>query len=254
MDRRTISDKGNDTRRPGYLGASFLLLISVCIPQTFAGDLSPIAPASIDQETNTGAGTGVVASPVTTLPLKVQKAELSLEKLRDIGLDLKHVLKAASSLYDDVMIAPVRLLTEPEVVGGAVMISLPVATQPIGPPEPPNKERIDLAMNEIKTVITMMKKNVDAFVGDGKNLDLPDNVRQVLEPQFDNWIQMVNTMAGREEQLEEITQGPPYNNLAIAALAIDIQKDVKELDRIRREIYKVIRKEGKRIAAYEQSQ
>jgi hypothetical protein len=254
MTTANMRDQSGDGRWSLNFIAIISLFVSLSIPQAYADDSAPSPPASKPRDTSRNGGIAATASPATPLPGKVEKVEMSLEKLRDIGLDLKHVLKAASSLYDDVMIAPVRLINEPEVVGGAIMISLPIAAQPIGPPEPPNKERVDLAMSEIKTVIGMLKQNVPEFVGDGKELDLPDNVRAELEPQFTDWVQMVNTMAWRETQLEQITQGPPYNNMDIAAQAIQIQQNAKELDRIRREIYKVIRREGKRIENWEKSQ
>ncbi len=192
-------------------------------------------------------------APATQKPLKgsVEKVELNLELLRDVGLDLKEVLKAASSLYDEVTVQPVRLLTQPEVVGNGIIINVPIGTTPVGPPQPARKERVDLAMNSIKPIIKMMKANVDAFVAGDRKFDLPADVIAQLKPKFKEWASTVNTVASREQELEAITASPPYSNRTIADLAVSLQKDVKELDKTRRAIYRVIRKEGKRIAAGE---
>lgn len=174
----------------------------------------------------------------------VQKVELSLDKLREVGIDLKNLLKAAGSLYDEVTIQPVRIITQPEVVGRGMIINIPVGTVPTGPVAPPKKERVDLAMNNLRPVITMMKTNVDAFVSGKEQLDLSDTLQKQLQPQFDQWIALVNDLSAHQAKLETLTQGPPYDNAAIASQAGVLQSDIKKLDDTRRSIYKVIRKQG----------
>lgn len=191
------------------------------------------------------------AAPAAREPLKgsVQMVELNLELLRDVGIDLKQLLKAASSLYDEVTIQPVRLVTQPEVVGAGIMINIPIATQPVGPPQPARKDRVDLAMNNMRPIIKLMKSNVDEFITGDRKFDLPSDVIATLKPHFKAWAATVNAVAETEKQLEQMTAGPPYNNAQIADAAVAIEKDVKDLDKTRHAIYKVIRKEGKRRAA-----
>ena len=203
--------------------------------------------ATTSSITPTAAGTGATGSTVQ-LQGGVQKFVLSLEKLRDVGLDLKHILKSASSLYDEVTIQPVQLIFEPEMING-VTINIPVGSQPIGPVQPARKDRVDLAMSGMRPLIDMMKKSVDGFMSGKEELALPDSVIAELKPQFTEWINAVDTMSDQEHQLERLTSAQPYDQQSIADLAIAIHQDVKELDKDRRSIYKVIRREGKRIAA-----
>jgi hypothetical protein len=178
----------------------------------------------------------------------VKQFVLNLEKLRDVGLDLKHILKASGSLYDEVTIQPVQLIYEPEIIGGTC-ISLPIGSQPIGPVQPARKDRVDLSMSGMRPLIDMMKKNVDEFMSGKEELALPDSVKTELKPQFKDWVYNVDDMAYKEQQLEKLTSAQPYDQQAIADAATYIHKDVRELDKARRSIYKVIRREGKRIAA-----
>jgi hypothetical protein len=213
----------------------------------FSQDSAP--PASTETPAATPAATDA-AAPASGAALQgsVEKVELSLEKLRDIGLDLKQVLKAADSLYDEVTIQPVRIITQPEVIGNGMIINIPIGKEPIGPPQPPRKERVDLAMKGIEPTVQMMKRNVDNFVSGKLELDLPAPVMTELDPQFKGWVAAVNDMAAKEAKLEQLTVGPTYDNAAIADQAAQIQRDVKYLDERRRAIYKVIRNEGKRRA------
>lgn len=184
----------------------------------------------------------------TTLQGGIQHITLSLERLRDVGLDLKAVLKAADGLYDEVTIQPVTLITEPEVVGRGIIINIPIGTQPAGPVAPARKDRVDLAMNNMRPIIEKMKSNVDAVVSGSAHIDLPADIQERLKPQFKTWVTDVNETASDLENLEKLTAvTPPYDQPSIAQYAQSIQVNVKDLDKTRREIYKVIRKEGKRI-------
>jgi hypothetical protein len=215
----------------------------------FAQPLNNHIPQKPEQLTLETVDPAVGSAPKTQNPpiqVTVKKVQLSLEELRDIGLDLKHVLSACRHLYDEVTIQPVSMITEPEIIDMGVVISIPVATEPAGPPAQPRKERVDLLMSEIVPVITMLKKNADDFVSGNRQLDLPDDVRQELKPDFDQWISLVNDIALRLQKLVLLTQGPPYDNDAIASAATTIQQDAKQLEDTRRIIYKIMHKEEKR--------
>jgi hypothetical protein len=202
--------------------------------------------AQAGNASTTPAPSGAAKAP-RVLQGGVQKFVLNLEKLRDVGLDLKQILKAASSLYDEVTIQPVELITEPEMING-VTINIPVGRQPIGPVQPARKDRVDLAMNAMTPIIDMMKKNVDEFLSGHEELALPDSVKLELKPQFSEWIGSVKVMASQEKELEQLTKQQPYDQQSIADLALQIHQDVRDLDKTRRSIYKVIRREGKKIA------
>jgi hypothetical protein len=248
----------NDTRHHILIT---LLLISFCGSGTLVGAADsqqtspqPTAPSPADSpppaSTPGGASGSTASTPQQNKQLQagVQKIEISLKTLRDVGLDLKHLLKSVSGLYDEVTIRPVTIITEPEVVGRGIMINIPVGTMPTGPVEPPRKDRVDQSMSEIRPVITFMKKNVDAFVSGNAQLDLPPDVQQQLQPQIKAWTGTVDDLSAHLNNLEQLTQGPTYSNDAIAAATTAMQQDIKNLDQTRRDIYKGLRDEGKHRA------
>jgi hypothetical protein len=182
-----------------------------------------------------------------TQPLQggVQIIELSLERLREIGVDIKHMLKAASSLYDEVTIQPVTIITEPEVVGFGTVINIPIGTMPTGPVQPPKKERLDLAMNHLNPIIKLMKSDVDDFMSGKRKLDLNDETRQELQPIFKAWVDDVNALNGELNNLQSLTNSPPFDNSAIAQATQSLQESAKKLEQARRVIYKKLQKEAK---------
>jgi len=222
------------------LAAIALLYVAHSCPADAPASGQTSAPGA-DSASSTTAGS-------TALTGKVQKVELNLEKLRDVGLDLKHTLKALSSLYEEVTTQPVSIVTEPEVIGMGTIIYIPVGTQPVGPVQPARKQRVDLEMNAIKPEVTQMKTNVDEFLSGHAQLDLPSDVMSELQPEIKTWVATVENLSGNLAQLTQLTQGPPYDQPDIAGKTVDMQKEIKQLDETRRKIYKVIRKEGKRIA------
>ncbi|MBY0359010.1 MAG: hypothetical protein K2W82_13490 [Candidatus Obscuribacterales bacterium] len=190
------------------------------------------------------------SAPAVPLTTGVHKVELTLEVLRDVGLDLKHLVTAAGRLHDEVSIQPVTLQTEPEVVGMGTIIYIPIGTTPVGPPAPPRKDRLDMAMSQLTPQINIMKKNVDDFVSGKDQLDLPDDVLAELQPMTSEWVTLVNDVYAQLQKVLPLVQGPTYDNAAIAAQAIAIQQDAQKLETLRHKIYKIIRKEGSRAAGH----
>lgn len=199
-----------------------------------------ITPPPADGGTDAG-------SSGATAPMQagVQMIELNLQMLTQVGLDIKNLLKSTGSLYDEVTIQPVSVITEPEVVGRGIIINIPVGTRPVGPPAPPKKARVDLAMNQIRPIVTTLKQDVDEFETGKARLDISDDTRKDLHPYFDSWIKTVNDINTNMKQLESVTTGPPYDNSSIAQAAGTIHQDAQRLDEVRRKIYKYLQKEGK---------
>ncbi|MBI4533866.1 MAG: hypothetical protein HY711_07945, partial [Candidatus Melainabacteria bacterium] len=190
-NKHTEKSTGASGNKVCHVLLAVMTLMTLLGSAAAVGDeLSPAVTSetSVNADSNT---TGATTQSMPPLKGRVEKVELSLEKLRDVGLDLKNVLKAASSLYDEVTIQPVRLITEPEVVGRGIVINIPIGTVPVGPPQPARKDRVDLAMAGITPIITMMKNNVDEFMAGNSQLNLPQDVIEELQPDLKDWTSMV---------------------------------------------------------------
>lgn len=189
------------------------------------------------------------SSSTTKPPFKLQatKIEVSLDQLNDVGLDLKHVLTCCRHLYDEVSIRPMNIITEPEMIGTGVVINLPVAMEPTEPPKPPRKQRVNLIMSEIRPVIELLKQNGDQFLKDNEVSGYPQSVQDELAPLLKKWIAYTDDVLAKLIKLEELTPGPTYDNYAIAQTTRAIEDDIKQIDDVRRPIYKLVQEEGKRI-------
>ncbi len=224
---------------------SILFCLLIC---AYAGNSLATAGTQQDQKAGSADNTSTVsASSGQPFKLSATKVELSLDQLNDVGLDLKHVLSSCQHLYDEVMCQPVTVITEPEMIGTGVVINLPVGTEPTGPPRPARKERVDLIMAEIRPVITLLTKNGDQFLADSQVVGFPEDMQEKIQPLLKKWIMYADDVYAKLLELEKLTIGPTYDNYAIAGKIKLVQQDIQQIDEVRRPIYKLVQKEGKRL-------
>ena len=214
---------------------------------TTSANTSTTANTNITTQTTDSNAQSASQKPAQTFKLSATKVNLGLEQLNDVGLDLKNVLSATRHLYDEVMIQPVSIITEPEMVAGCV-INLPVGTEPTGPPMPPRKARVDMIMSQIRPVIALLKQNADQFMIDSQISNFPEDIQPKLDPLFKKWLTHMDDAYGRLLDLEKLTVGPPYDNYAIAETTKIIQQDIKQIDEARRPIYKIMQEESKKLS------
>lgn len=201
---------------------------------------------STTESTTVSPTTNNAASTKTTFKLSAQKVELSLEKLNDIAADLKNILSVSRHLYDEVMVQPVTVITEPEIINSTV-ISIPVGTQPTGPPRPARKERVDALMAQMRPMVDLLKTNADDFMSDSEVTEYPPDMEEKVDPLFKKWLAYMDDVYARLLTLEKLTVGPTYDNYAIAGTCQLIERDVKKVDEVRHPIYKLIQEEGKKL-------
>lgn len=205
-----------------------------------------LATAMAPQTLAQGAATAPTAAK-PPIEAGVQKVRLTLEDLRTVGLDLKNILKSTSTLYDEVTIQPMQIVTQPEVIGMGTIISIPISTTPTGPVKPASPKRVQLAMSQIKPTVEQFKATVDDFMSGEKELDLPDDLHKTVQPNLDSWMATVTLLSQQEQQLEQLTANAPYDQPAIAQNCVAMEKNIKSLDETRRKIYKTLKKHAKQL-------
>jgi hypothetical protein len=176
----------------------------------------------------------------------IQKIDLSLEHLRDVGLDLKQVTTSCRHLYDEVNQQPVSLMTSPSMIGAGTIINIPIGFQQVGTPAQPRKARVDQAMSIMTPIITTLKKNSDDFVSEEKTLDVSPEVQNDLTPLIQRWISGINDIAAQLNQLQGLTSGSVYDNASISTICSSMQQRAKMLDKVRGDAFKIIKKASKK--------
>lgn len=247
--RTTLSNRLNFAAVAAVvLLANALVLVSVVKADDHNAAATSPSPAAAVPSTSSQAPATAADPTAAAAPLQggVKLVAPTLGHLHDLGLDLKHLMTGASHLYDEVNIAPVSLETMPEVVGRGIIINIPIGTQQMGPPAPPRKDRLNLAMAQITPVVTQLKQDVDLFVSGHQRLDITDETRSELKPVLENWITSVNSLAKQLDNLQSLTAGPNYDNAQISQAAQQVQGHCQALQKDLKKVYKAIQREGKR--------
>ena len=182
---------------------------------------------------------------------KVQTMKLELEALEALGPYLKQVIKGANNLFETVTFQPVTLITQPTMVGpnSGTITNIPVGVQPTGPPKQLTPRELQTAINKMKPTIDHLKQNVDEFMSEERQLNIPPDLMTRLDPQFTEWVGLVNRISAQQIELIRISQNPPYDNMQIAKAALIIEKNAKRLEKVRSSLYKTMRKESKRLSS-----
>jgi hypothetical protein len=238
----------NSCRSTLKLSALLLALIAPATCLASRADDSSMQSVSVaTPDTQASTASTAAVTPTTTLSGSIEKITIDLNRLNDVGRDLKHVVKSLSNIYDEATYEPATFTSEPEMVGPTI-IMMPMLVRPIGmPPQPMRKEKVDLAMSEIKPVIDMLAKNVNRYVNGQVKLDLPDDIMAQVQPNLNEWVSGINDLNNMETALEGMTQAPPYNNDKIGNQVLAMEKQIKKLDESRRTIFSVVRKEGEKM-------
>jgi hypothetical protein len=217
------------------------MLPVLCIAVAF-GIMLPAALADV-----TPPATASQSTPARKpLEAGTQVVVLTLSNLREVGTDLKHLQSAATHLYDEVTIQQVTLQTQPELINPGLVINIPVGTIPTGVILDAKPKRVEAAMAEIRPIATLLKSDVDEFVSGEKQLQMPGATQEEMEQRLRQWAVSVNNIYAQLEVLEPLTKTAPYNQPGIAQATWAIVQDAKELDKMRRVLYKSLQREGKR--------
>jgi hypothetical protein len=185
------------------------------------------------------------SAPTKTLSGGAQVVVLTLNDLRDVGVDLDHLRTAASHLYDETTMQRVTLQTRPSLVGPGTVINIPVGTTPTGEYIQPRPRRVGAAMAAIRPIATLLKTDMDSFLTEEKQLEVPGVTQDELQSVMKQWSKSVDNIYGQLQLLEPLTEHPPYNQGAISQATWAIVEDAKELERLRRIMHKALQREGK---------
>ncbi len=97
------------------------LLITITLISSGQSAIAATTNSQMTTATQQSKDTATNSSASKTFKLSATKVNMGLEQLNDVGLDLKNVLTSTRHLYDEVMIQPVTVITEPEMIAAVVI-------------------------------------------------------------------------------------------------------------------------------------
>lgn len=187
---------------------------------------------------------GVNPSDAPDIKAGVNVYVVSLENLKEIGMAIQEVQEASTDLYEEVSRREVTLTSTPNVVGYTVLSMPSGFTQ--GAYLPPRKKWVDAYMSDMSRIVKLMKDECDDVLAGKASLTVPVPEQEQVKTMFTQWVGLVNDTFNKVSELEKTTQQPMLNNASIANAALAIHKDMKNLEALRKKVYKIYQKAGQR--------
>ncbi len=155
--------------------------------------------------------------------------------LKEVGETLHHLKDATWGLFSEVQQPNMFFAGGPDVVGPIIIT--PVNGSGFIQGEgfvPPRKKWVDFYIDHVQYLAPQLEKEIAALV-------LPDGVSDDTRSDLDLMKQITARMPKDCENLMKISQGPKYDNMAIATAAQVLLDDLKTIDKARKEVYKGVK-------------
>ncbi|MBL8081367.1 MAG: hypothetical protein JNN26_02035 [Candidatus Obscuribacter sp.] len=155
--------------------------------------------------------------------------------LKEVGETLHHLKDATWALFSEVQQPNMFFAGGPDVVGPIIIT--PVNGSGFIQGEgfvPPRKKWVDFYIDHVQYLAPQLEKEIAALV-------LPDGVSDDTRSDLETMKQISVRMPKDCENLIKVSQGPKYDNMAIATAAQVLIDDLKTIDKARKEVYKGVK-------------
>lgn len=165
--------------------------------------------------------------------------QAAVQELRELGQVTHHIHQASNDLAAEAS-QPVEMMGEIDVIGGQVIPIMPATAEGFGPTQylPPRKKYLDLYMSHLSNLLPLLNEEINT-------LAVPDKAKGAVSPM----VAQMKTWAGDIQQsytaLQTSTAGPTYVNKDIRGQAMAITDSIKGIEKLRRDIYKEMKRDEK---------
>ena len=193
-----------------------------------------VDPAAVPVDANTtpfakAAGNQPLSGSVESVALVAETG------LKEVGETLHHLKDATWALFSEVQQPNMFFAGGPDVVGPIIIT--PVNGSGFIQGEgfvPPRKKWVDFYIDHVQYLAPQLEKEIAALV-------LPDGVSDDTRSDLETMKQISIRMPKDCENLIKVSQGPKYDNMAIATAAQVLIDDLKTIDKARKEVYKGVK-------------
>lgn len=177
-----------------------------------------------------------------TIEGRIQDVAVTLETgIKDLSKSLHHMKRSAFDIFVEVQRSNMVVVGEPDVIGPIVIPAMPNPSGMIsmGGFQPPRKKFLDYFMSQIDDLMKMTQTEVTALV-------LPDDANDEAKAEMKTLSDTLATLPKDIDALKEVTQGPDYDNMAIARAAQQLQNDVVIMEKASKKLNSEAKKEESR--------
>lgn len=195
--------------------------------------------ADAAQPMNAGAPTAIADAGSAAASSALTLYQTSIQELRELGQVIHHVHQASNDLASEVS-QPFDMMGEIDVIGGQVIPIMPATAEGFGATQyvPPRKKYLDLYMSHLGNLLPLLNDEINSLV-------VPAGAQQTISPM----VAKMKTWSGDVQQnyaaLQPMVAGPNYVNKDIRTQANAITDTMKAIEKLRRDIYKEMKRDEK---------
>ncbi len=198
------------------------------------------AETTSDAETATPPAPDASLEKQKNLEGRVQDEAVALGTgLRDLSKTLHHLKRSAFDIFVEVQRQNMVVVGEPDVIGPIIIPAMPSPSGMIGVGGflEPRKKFLDYFMSQVVDLSKMTQSEVAALL-------LPDNASDDAKAELKTITDLSTTLNQDISGLQSVTQGPKYDNYAIAQAAQLMQNHVQEIEKAAKKLDSEAKKEA----------
>lgn len=163
--------------------------------------------------------------------------KLAETQIRTMGEAIHRLKRATSDLNAECTREDSMVGGEIDFIGTDIIPIMPATAEGFGGPIylPPRKKYIDLHMNQIAGLLPILNDDVTGMPA------LNDDERAKEAPDLSQMTVLMKDIKTHYEKLQALTNSPPYDAATIANEATSIHQDVNQVDKLRKDIFKIVR-------------
>jgi hypothetical protein len=172
----------------------------------------------------------------------IQDEAVALEVgIKDLNKSLHHMKRSAWDIFVEVQRQNMVVVGEPDVIGPIIIPAIPnpTGTMAVGGFLPPRKKFLDYFVSQIDDLVQMIQTEVTGLVLPD---DANDEAKADLKEITDAMAQIPQDISG----LKDVTQGPDYDNMAIARAAQILQDRIGVMEKASKKLNSEAKKEESR--------
>ena len=206
--------------------------------------MSSFGPVSAEATKGYSQEPGESSAPAGPKALKgqIKASELAVESsLKELGDTLHHLKDSAWSLFCEVQQPDQVFCGGPDAVGPIILTPVNgTGLIDTGALLPPRKKWVDYFVSQMDYLVPHLQQEC-------QSLSLPETLSSDLSDEFNNLKSISSTLGDKLAKVKAVCVGPKYENMAIATASQALLDDLKNMERLRKSIYKHAKSEFSRL-------
>ncbi len=169
----------------------------------------------------------------------VQGEAVALEtSIRDLSKTLHHLKRSAWDIFVEVQRQNMVVVGEPDVIGPIIIPAMPSPSGMVGVGGflPPRKKFLDYFMSQISDLSKMTQTEVTGLL-------LPDDASDDAKADLKTITDTAALLPQDISALQDVTQGPQFDNMAIARAAQLLQNHIQDIEKASKKLDSEAKKE-----------